>query len=129
MQIVQYGYKLEFKGEPPVQKKVPSPIKFSVAEEKVVDAEVAKLLNKKVLEECPSEQGEFISRIFLRPKRDSTHRMILDLSRLNKHLEYHHFKMEGLKTVKDLVTPGCYMSTIDIKDAYYSVPIHKSYQK
>lgn len=127
--IVKYGYKLEFNGDPPFQTKRPLPINFSTEERKIVDAEITKLLKKKVILESFPEKGEFVSRIFLRPKRDLTFRMILDLSRLNRHLEYHHFKMEGLKTVKDLITPGCYMSTIDIKDAYYSVPIHRDFQK
>ena len=25
--------------------------------------------------------------------------------------------------------PGCYMASIDLKDAYYSIPIHKDHQK
>ena len=35
---------------------------------------------------------------------------------------YRHFKMDVLKTVTDLMTQGCYMAFVDIKDAYYTVP-------
>ena len=37
--------------------------------------------------------------------------------------------MDTLKSVLDLVTPGVYMAKLDIKDAYYSVPIRKEDQK
>jgi hypothetical protein len=31
--------------------------------------------------------------------------------------------MESLKTATEMMTPGCFMATTDIKDAYYSVPV------
>uniref|UniRef100_A0AC35F6U8 Reverse transcriptase domain-containing protein n=1 Tax=Panagrolaimus sp. PS1159 TaxID=55785 RepID=A0AC35F6U8_9BILA len=31
--------------------------------------------------------------------------------------------MEGLLNVKDLLTPGCFMAKIDLKDAYFGLPI------
>ena len=34
-----------------------------------------------------------------------------------------HFKMETIKFVLNLVTPNYYMAKIDIKDAYYFIPI------
>ena len=38
--------------------------------------------------------GEYISSIFIRPKKDGTYRLILNLKNLNDHVEYHHFKMD-----------------------------------
>ena len=37
--------------------------------------------------------------------------------------------MESLCTVLHMVKPGCYMASIDLKDAYYSVPIATEYKK
>ena len=37
--------------------------------------------------------------------------------------------METMKTAINLVSKDCYMSTIDWKNAYYSVPIHPSHRK
>ena len=37
--------------------------------------------------------------------------------------------METIKSVLNLVTPNCYMAKIDIKDAYYSIPILPEHQK
>ena len=54
--------------------------------------------------------------------------MILNLKRLNKFVDYKHFKMESLQNVLELIRPGIYMASIDLKDAFYSVPIHKNHQ-
>lgn len=48
---------------------------------------------------------------------------------MNKHVTYHHFKMESLTSAVNLMTQNCYMASIDLNDAYYSVPIHEDFQK
>ena len=55
--------------------------------------------------------------------------MILNLKSLDKFVTYHHFKMDTIWTAIRSMTPGCYMASIDLKDAYYSVPIHTDFQK
>ena len=37
--------------------------------------------------------------------------------------------METIKSILTLVTPNCYMAKVDVKDAYYSVPILPEHQK
>lgn len=37
--------------------------------------------------------------------------------------------MDALKTVTDLMTQGCFMASVDIRDAYYTVPIATEHQK
>lgn len=49
-----------------------------------------------VIEETNHSDGEFISTVFLRPKTDGTYRMILNLLKFNKSVNYVHFKMESL---------------------------------
>ena len=70
-----------------------------------------------------------MSPVFLRAKSDGTHRLILNLSKLNEHLEKIHFKMETLKSVVTLVKKDCYFAKIDLKDAYYSVLVHQRGRK
>ena len=67
--------------------------------------------------------------VFVRPKKDGNYRMILNLRKLNSFVEYHHFKMDILTTVIKMMRPGCYMASVDLKDAYYTVPIGKEHQK
>ena len=79
----------------------------------------------------PSEHEtcEFISTIFVRPKADGSFRLILNLKRLNEHIVYHHFKMESLKSVIQLMEKDCFMASVDLRDAYYSVPMSVHAQK
>ena len=87
------------------------------------------LLKKSVIVETLHDPGEFISPIFVRSKKDGTTRMILNLKSLNEHVVYLHFKMNTLKDAIRLMKPNCFMASIDLKDAYYSVPIAQAHQK
>ena len=94
-----------------------------------VDIEIKRLLDKGVLKKVPHVTDEFISTVFLRPKPDNTHRMILNLKLLNGFVEYKHFKMEHLNNAILSMTPDCYMGSIDLQDAYYTVPMDESCKK
>ena len=122
---------LEFiDGVPPVQETDYKVIQFNDAEAAIIESEIVQLLNKGVIVESPHSQGEFVSSIFVRLKKNGVdYRMILNLKELNKFIVYRHFKMDSLKTVTDLMSQGCYMASVDIKDAYYTVPIATEHQK
>ena len=90
---------------------------------------VDKLLTKGVIRQVKHCRGEYVSNIFVRPKKDSTYRMILNLKRLNESVVYHHFKMSILQSAVQLMTKNCYMASIDWKDAYYCVSIREEHRK
>lgn len=114
----------------PVQELGYKVIKFNDTESAIIDSEIVKLLNKGVIVESTHSQGEFVSSIFLRLKKNGVdYRMILNLKELNRFIVYRHFKMDSLKTVTDLMTQGCFMASVDIRDAYYTVPIAIEHQK
>ena len=94
-----------------------------------VNTEIDSLLAKRVLVPCEHEINEFITPIFTVPKPDDQVRLILNLKSLNAYVTYYHFKMNSIHTVISMVTPNCWMASIDFKDAYYSVPIHPAYQR
>ena len=73
--------------------------------------------------------NEIISDVFVREKKDGTHRMILNLKNLNQHANKLHFKMDTLNTITKLVDKDCFMAFIDLKDAYYYVPKAAIYRK
>ena len=105
-------------------------IKMSKIEQLVVDKEVQTMLKKGVLREINPMKDQFVSKNFVRPKKEeSKFRPIINLIKLNLYLPYLHFKMEGLKNVKDLLNQGDYMIKIDLRDAYYHIPIHEESQK
>ena len=62
------GYKLELHTQP-IQCKEPNQIKFSEGEGKFMEQEIEKLLIKGVIIESEEEQGQFVSNVFLRPKK------------------------------------------------------------
>ena len=64
---------------------------------------------------------------FLRPKKDGSHRLILNLKQLNKSIEKVHSKLDSLKAAIFLLKKkDCYFASLDIRDAYYSIPVDES---
>ena len=86
-------------------------------------------LRKGVVVESYHEPGEYIFPIFVTEKSDGGYRLILNLKKLNKLAEYKKFKMETISTILCLIRPNCFMVKVDIKDAYYSIPILEEHQK
>ena len=122
------GYKIEF-SEPPYQYRPPTATQFSEQEAELVQTEVDKLLTKGVTARCDHEAGEFISPIFLREKKDGSQRVILNLKKLNNFVVSRHLKMETLDTAVKLTKPGAWAGSLDLKDAYYSIPIWSGHTK
>ena len=89
------GAKIPFVREPQMDK-IPSSLKFSSLQQEVIDLEIDKLPKKGVVKECEHENGEFISPIFVTPKKDGGYRLILNLKDLNEDVKFSHFKMETL---------------------------------
>ena len=56
----------------------------------------------KVISEVDHHPNEFISPVFIVPKKDGEFRMILNLKELNQYIEYHHFKMDTFESVLKL---------------------------
>ena len=104
-------------------------MRFSSKEELFLACEIKNLLQEGVRKESQHEDGEFISSIFLVPKSEDSFEMILNLKRLNENMPYIHFKIETIKSILTLVTLNCYIAKVDIKDAYYTIPILPEHQK
>ena len=86
------------------------------------------MIEKGIIKETYHESNEFVSPIFIKHKQDRRIRLIINLKKLNKYVKYEHFKMDNIKSVLNLVTPNCFMCTIDLKDANYSVKINEEFQ-
>ena len=116
-------YHIEFEGDFPIQTQRPYQIRFSAEETQIIDSEILKYSSKRVIEPACVTPESFVSTIFIRPKKDGSHRMILNLKPFNEFVDYNHFKMDTFQTDMKLNRPGCFMASIDLKDAYYSIPV------
>ena len=54
---------------------------------------------------------------------------VINLKDLNQFIPYKHFKMEGLHCLTYVLQKGDYMWKIDLRDVYFSVPLHKDSRK
>ena len=122
------GAEIEFTNRP-YQRKTPFPITLNNKETDIISSEISQLLDKQVIELATHCPHEYISNIFIRPKKDGGHRVILNLAKLNEQVQKRHFKMQTLTSAINLITPQCFMASIDWKDAYYSVPVASEYRK
>ena len=108
------------------QKHAPNPLTFSEMEMRAADEQIEQLLAKGAIMECDSiDENDFVSTVFLRPKKDGGFRMILNLKGFNEYIEYQHFKMETIKDIMHAIVPNCFMAVADLSDAYLVIPIAK----
>lgn len=114
--------------ETPVQHIFKRP-QIGQTENELLQHEISKLQSKDVIRITKPEVGHILSGVFLHPKKDGSYRLILNLKKFNEVVEYHHFKMDSLYTVISLMEQGCFMASIDIKDAYYSFSVNPSDRK
>ena len=86
-----------------VQQRLPAQ-KFSKQEFPIVKQNICKLMQK------------VVSNIFLRPKKDGSFGLTLNLEKFNKTVAYHHFKIDSLHTIIKLVAKNCFMASLDLKE-------------
>jgi hypothetical protein len=94
-----------------------------------MDLEISKLIQSGAVVKCQDTPGQFMSNIFLIPKKDGSFRFILNLKKLNKYIRPLHFKMEDIRTTVKLMSKNCFMATLDLKEAYFLVSMHDDSRK
>ena len=127
------GTKIKLSEESEIDSKLASNfncIQFSHDDQKSISLEIKKLEHQGVISKSVHEDNEVISNIFCRKKKDGTSlRIILNIKKLNKQLSTQKFKMSNINSALELITPGCFMASIDLISAYYAVPIHSNHKK
>ena len=122
------GYEIEFQDRP-VQNCVPSPYRQNATQKSVLQLQIDELIEREVVTEVQYDPEMFVSNVFGRPKPNGDIRMIIDLSNVNEYVCKTHFKMDHLEVALDLVDENMFFSSIDLKDAYYSIPIWEGHRK
>ena len=115
----------------PHQAAHPPPIVHNQEQNALIDLEVKHMIEKAaihVVNPNEKEQG-FVSALFLVPKKGGGQRPVVNLRPLNQYIPYEHFKMEGVHMLRDLLRKDDYLVKVDLKDAYFTVPVWKNHQK
>ena len=124
------GVPLKFLNKPPKLQREPKHFPLPPAQELEREQAALDLLQKGVVEVVKdSTSPGMYHRLFMRPKPDGTMRPIIDLSPLNKLIENETFKMETPASIRQALQPGEHTLQLDLKDAYFHVPIKKAYRK
>ena len=124
IEILRRGYCIEFQERPRFQGIRVTPIPQNADKRKSLLKEVEDLLRKSAIREVTENfQEGFYSTIFLAPKKNGTWRPVINLKPLNQYIRKIKFKMTTLKQIIQEVRPGDWMMSIDLKDAYFHVPV------
>ncbi|MES9880852.1 MAG: reverse transcriptase domain-containing protein [Sedimenticola sp.] len=134
LSVVRSGFNIQFRVPP---KLIRHPPKYLLQKQTDIERrlllaeEVSAMLAKNAIEPVTPRHSTrgFFSRLFLVRKKTGGWRPVIDLSRLNRFIVTPHFKMETLDTVRLLLNKGDWASSLDLRDAYFHVPIHPRSRK
>jgi len=99
LQVVR-GYKLKLLAIP-AQKLLPQTL--GAKNHHLIREEVQKLIAKGAVRRVTPCADQFLSQIFLVPKKDVSYRPVVNLRPLNQFMQQVHFKMENLGMMRDLL--------------------------
>ena len=131
LDTVLKGYRLQFRRRPPLFRGVRVTALPGGERGEVLRLEISSLLAKAAVRRLePTERLDgFYSTYFVVPKKDGGWRPILDLRVLNRSLRTMTFRMLSPARVLKAVSSGQWFTTLDLKDAYFHIPIHPRFRK
>ena len=130
--ILRDGYRVPFLDSPPPLSRTPVPFptyRAGSPRAQALRQEIEGMLAKGALEIARDPGPGFYSRLFLVEKASGGWRPVIDLSHLNEFVQLTPFKMETVASVLLSVREGDFLASLDLKDAYFQIPIHRSSRK
>ena len=130
--VLRDGYRVPFKDSPPPLSR--TPVSFPTyragsPRAQALHQELEVMLAKGALEIAVDPGPGFYSSLFLVEKASRGWRPVISLSHLNEFVQLTPFKMETVALVLLSVREGDFLASLDLKDAYFQIPIHPSSRK
>ena len=123
------GLRLNFAGDPKLCRGCPENLKTNVSQSQKLEEFLGPWLEAGIVARGREEDKGFFSRLFTVPKDKVKLRPIIDLSPLNKLIKKRGLKMHDLRSLPFLIRPGMWAVKLDLKDAYFHIPLHPSIWK
>ena len=127
LDIVHFGYKVQFLSTPHTPREAPNP-RTGEEGRAILDKEVQAMLEKGAIRPVPCNKDGVVSPFFARPKPSSPgkFRPIISLKKVNNHIRKVKFRMVTVKDLRLWVREDYYFSSLDLQDAYFSIPLHST---
>ena len=87
------------------------------------------MLLKGSIQSVSTCKNQYLSNLYLISKGYGGNGSVINLKHLNNFISYKHFKMEGLNLLQNMLQTGEYMCKLDLKDAYFCVPLKTESRK
>ena len=130
--VLRDGYCVPFLDSPPPLSRTPLSFltyRAGSPRAQALRQEIEGMLAKGALEIARDPGPGFYSRLFLVEKVSGGWRPVIDLSHLNEFVQLTPFKMETVASVLLSVREGDFLASLDLKDAYFQILIHRSSRK
>ena len=122
--VVSEGYKIDFISEPRLPMNYGNP-PTDPEGQAVLDKEVSSMQVKGVIRQIDGNPDGAVSPFFARPKaKPGQWRPILSMKKVNKFVRYVKFRMTTVKDIKTWLQKDFYLTSLDLSDAYFSIPLH-----
>ena len=87
------------------------------------------MLLKGAIQKVTQFRNQYISNLILTSKKNEGNRPVINLKHLNNFITYQHFKIKGLNLLQSKLQEKDFMYKIDLKGAYFCVPLKKESRK
>ena len=121
--VLKRGYHWTWKNKPPVLS-----MPRLLMQSETLQNEVLSLLEKGAIYPVSPEPC-FLARIFAIPKPNGKVRLILDVSQLNEYIHVPELSFKNHGDFRKALVPPAWIVTLDLKEAYYHVPMHPRLHK
>jgi len=129
IQMVTSGVQIDFADVLPPLSRDPLPLREGGDLWPILQPHVEDMIRKGAVVRVPDNMLGFRSRVFLVPKKTGDLRPVINLKPLNQFIKKEKFKMETQRAIRAAVQQGDWVVSIDLKDAFFHIPIDPKFQK